>query len=61
MPGLILNLARVRGAVRLVAEEPVADEVEVADYGNVAADIVQALADSGHGGGGSIIVYGDAY
>ena len=59
--GVDPELGKGAGAVRLVAEEPVADEVEVADYGNVAADIVQALADSGHGGGGSIIVYGDAY
>ena len=49
------------GAVGVVAEEPVADEVEVSDYGDVAADIVQALADAGHGGGGSIIVDGDAH
>ena len=49
------------GAVGVVAEEAMADEVEVSDYGDVAADVVQALADAGHGGGGSIIVDGDAY
>ena len=59
--GVDPELGQRTGAVGVVAEEPVAYEVEVSDYGDVAADIVQAFTDVGHSGGGGIVIHGDAY
>ena len=48
-------------AVGVGAEEAVAYEVEVADEGDVATDVVEAFADLGNGVGGGIVVDGHAY
>ena len=59
LPGLNAILGERLGAGREVGEQPMADEMKVADQRHVDADPIEPLADAWHGGSALVTVDGD--
>ena len=59
--GIDAILGQRLGAGGKVGEQPMADEVEVADQRHVDADAVEPLANARHGGGAFVTIDGDAH
>ena len=59
--GINAVLGQRFGAVGILLEKDVSVVVEVADDGNANAEAVEAVDDGGHGGGGRVVVHGDAH